>query len=93
MVIGVAGIRLFIRSARSLKDKRRVLQSLKERLRSRFNVAVSEVGFLDEHQIAEIAVASVSNDRAVVERTLQNVRIFLEGFKQALVSSFKSEYY
>ena len=62
MIVGTVEIRLSVREARSLKDKRRVLLSLKDRLRRSFNVSVAEVGNQDVIQSAILGVAQVSND-------------------------------
>jgi len=61
MIVGTVEIRLSVREARSLKDKRRVLLSLKERLRRSFNVSVAEIGNQDVIQSAILGVAQVSN--------------------------------
>ncbi|MCX7704221.1 MAG: DUF503 domain-containing protein [Planctomycetota bacterium] len=93
MVVGVVSARLFIRSSRSLKEKRQVVNSLKERLRAKFNVSVSEVKYQNEHQIAGLGVATVGSDRSVVEKTIQMVKMFLEGQPQATLSGLECEYY
>ena len=62
MIVGTVEIRLSVREARSLKDKRSVLLSLKDRLRRSFNVSVAEVGNQDVIQSAILGVAQVSND-------------------------------
>jgi len=62
MIVGTVEIRLSVREARSLKDKRSVLLSLKERLRRSFNVSVAEVGNQDVIQSAILGVAQVSNN-------------------------------
>jgi uncharacterized protein YlxP (DUF503 family) len=62
MHVGVLTIDLAIYDAFSLKDKRRVVKSLKDRIRARFNVSVAEVDHLDVHRRATIAVAMVSGD-------------------------------
>ena len=59
--------------AHSLKDKRQILRSLKDRLRSHFNVAVAEVDHQELWQRATIGVVSVSNEQAYVSRLLENV--------------------
>ncbi len=46
----------------SLKDKRRVINSIKERLKKNFNLALAEVGTMNEWQYAELAMVTVSND-------------------------------
>jgi len=62
MHIGVLKLTLFLGEAQSLKDKRRILNGLKDRIRNRFNASVAEVGGQDVHQRAEVAVAAVSGD-------------------------------
>jgi len=91
MVVGVATARLFIRASRSLKEKRRVLQSLKEQLRKRFNISVAEVGAQDSHQVAELGLATVSWSRGAVEKTLEAVRGFLERQPNAALSALQWE--
>jgi len=62
MIVGTVRIRLALREAHSLKDKRRILSSLKDRLRNNFNVSVSEVDDQDMIQSATLGIAQVSND-------------------------------
>jgi uncharacterized protein len=59
--------------ASSLKDKRRIIKSFKDRTRHRFNVAVAEVEGLESHRRAVVAVTAVSNDQAVCDSTLQKI--------------------
>ena len=58
--VGLLTLHLHIEHSQSLKDKRQVLRGLKDRLRGRFNVAVSEVSFQDTWQRSSIAVVTVS---------------------------------
>ena len=62
MIVGVLTVEVAIFEARSLKDKRRVIQGFKQRLRNRFNVSVSEVGHGDAHQRCQLGIAMVSGD-------------------------------
>jgi len=62
MITGTLRVRLLIREARTLKDKRQVIQSIKDRLRGGFNVSVAEVDALDNRQLAELGFAMVSNE-------------------------------
>lgn len=73
MTVGVLSIRLIIPGSHSLKDKRRALRSIKDRLRTGFNVSVAEVDCQDVWQTAVLAVAAVGADRGVVEGILDNV--------------------
>lgn len=80
MVIGVLEFRLSIFEALSLKDKRRVTKSLKDRLSHRHNISIAEVDDLDQRQLATFGIAMVSNDRRYVESALSKlvdeVRVF-----------------
>ena len=71
--VGVLTLELHIEGARSLKEKRHVVKSLKDRLRTRFNVAVSEIDYQDVWQRALVSAVTVSGDRARAEQVLQSV--------------------
>jgi len=71
--IGVLTLEIHIEEAHSLKEKRHVVKSLKDRLRERFNVSVAEIDFLDSWQHSVIAAVTVSNDRVHAEQVLQAV--------------------
>lgn len=71
--IGVITLEMRLDNSHSLKDKRHVLQSLKERLRNRYNVAVAEIAYQDLWQRGLLAAVTVASSRAVAERTLQSV--------------------
>jgi uncharacterized protein len=73
MVVGVLQLELRIPDAMSLKDKRRAIKSLKDRLSGRHNVSVAEVDHLDEHRSCLLAVAMVSNDRRFTESCLSKI--------------------
>lgn len=72
-VVGLLSLELRIQGARSLKDRRQVVRSLKQRLRSRFNVAVAEVDPQPSWTLATIAVAAVGESAAIVEEILSRV--------------------
>ncbi len=71
--IGVLTLELRLEDSHSLKEKRHVVKSLKDRLRSKFNVAVAEIDHQDLWQRAAIAVVTVSSDHSHAERVLQSV--------------------
>jgi uncharacterized protein YlxP (DUF503 family) len=77
-IIGVLTIELHFPEARSLKAKRMVVKSIKERLRRRFNVAVAETGYLELWQRAELSAVSVSGTRSVLESELEAISRELE---------------
>ena len=64
--------------AQSLKEKRSVLKSLKDRVRDQFNVAVAEVGDLDKWQLSTFALVNVGNDQREIDAALQHLLRFVE---------------
>jgi uncharacterized protein YlxP (DUF503 family) len=71
--IGVLTLELRIEHSHSLKDKRHVVKGLKDRLRSRFNVAVAEIDHQDTWQRAVVAAVTISADRERAGFVLQSV--------------------
>lgn len=78
MVIGSIVFDIYLPQAGSLKEKRMVVRSLKEKLKSKFNVSVSEVGNQDLWQSAYIAVVMVSPEKTQTEKMMQSVINFVE---------------
>lgn len=73
MHIGVLQLDLAIPSAESLKDKRRAILSLKDRIANSHNVSVAEVDRMDEQQRSIFAVVMVSNNKAYTEGGLSKI--------------------
>ena len=73
MPVGLLTLELHLPDAQSLKDKRQVLRSLKDKLRANFNVAVAELDFEDLWQRSVVGVVTVSNEEQHVEEALQKV--------------------
>ena len=72
-VIGVLTLEIYVEQSFSLKDKRHVVKSLKDRLRERFNVSIAEIDGLDSWSNSTVSVVTVSSDRVFAERVLQAV--------------------
>ncbi|MGH7205860.1 MAG: DUF503 domain-containing protein [Nitrospiraceae bacterium] len=70
MVVGLCTVELYIPDGHSLKAKRQVLLSLKDRLRDKFNVSIAEVGDQDLWQKAVLGIACVANEGAYVNQVL-----------------------
>jgi len=73
MVVGVLRLVFHVPHARSLKDKRRVVQKFRDRVRSRFDVSIAEVAEQDKLQRAVFGVSVVSADAAVCDAVLEQV--------------------
>jgi len=71
--IGVITLELRLDSSHSLKDKRHVVRSLKDRLRHRYNVAVAEIDYQELWQRGLLAAVTVASSRSLAEKTLRSV--------------------
>ncbi|MCE7975437.1 MAG: DUF503 domain-containing protein [Leptolyngbya sp. PLA1] len=91
MVIGVLQFELLIHDAQSLKDKRRVVASLKERLHRDLRVSVAEVGLQDRPSAARMAVALVARDGAVAGEVLDKVVLTLRRLHDAELGDMTRE--
>ena len=73
--IGVITLELHMPDSHSLKEKRHFVKGLKDRLRVRFNVAVSEISHQEDWQRGVVAAVTVSPDKSHAEKTLQSVEL------------------
>ncbi len=73
MIVGVLTVDLAIFDAQSLKDKRRVLSGLKQRMQNRFNVSVAEVDFADMPKRSRLGVAMISTESRALHSQLDKL--------------------
>lgn len=92
MIVGVIVWELHLAASRSLKDKRAVLKSLKDRLHQRFNVSVGETAHQDLWQRAEITAAVVSTDRRHAESVLREADRLVAGADGARIVDTSTSY-
>jgi len=78
MFIGVLGVEFRLHGNESLKDKRRVANSLKQKVRNKFNVSIAEVGSENDMSTLCLAVVSVSNDKRHLESRLTKCLSMIE---------------
>lgn len=83
MFVGIVRIELHIPAATSLKEKRSVVRSLKDRIRQRAQASVAEVDYHDLWQRAALGVAVVSGESRQIDELLQVVRNLVEGTFEA----------
>ena len=91
MTVGVLQLELSVPEAFSLKDKRRVIKSLKDRISHGHNVSIAEVGALDEHRRSIVAIAMVSNDSRYVEGALSKLVDFVRLNPDAVLQDYQIE--
>ncbi|HKW88336.1 MAG TPA: DUF503 domain-containing protein [Candidatus Acidoferrales bacterium] len=93
MPIGLVTLEIHIPDARSLKDKRQVLRSLKDKLRAHFNVAVAELDHQDTWQRSQVGVVSISSDASHLEQSLAEVLAASEDVLGRDLVSHEIEYF
>jgi uncharacterized protein YlxP (DUF503 family) len=91
MVIGVLFLELYISDSGSLKSKRKEIKSIKDRLRSNFNVSVSEVDHQELWQRSSLGVVVAGSDASYVRGTLHKIEDFVERNWSHLVLEMRSE--
>jgi len=89
MHVGVMQLELSIPDADSLKDKRRVILSLKDRIANGHNVSVSEIGALDEHRRSVMGLAMVSNDKRYVQGGLDKILDLVRSVSQVTLVDYQ----
>lgn len=92
MIVGLLTIEIFIPASASLKDKRMVLNRIRDRIHSKFNVSVAEVDFMDKWQRSLVAVAVVTSQRTFAEDVLNKIFQLLDGDLNFEISKYSIEY-
>ena len=91
MKIGVLQIEISVTDAMSLKDKRRVVKSIKDRIANGHNVSIAEIGALDEHRRSILGMAMVGNDGRYVEGALSKLVDFIRAVPQVSLLDYQIE--
>lgn len=78
MPVSVVTVEMHLPAARSLKDKRRIVKSLKDKIHARYRVSIAETRFHDLHQRAQLGVAAVASDGRHLGEIIDGVRAQLD---------------
>ncbi len=73
MTVGVLKITLLIPGSRSLKTKRQVIRSFKDRIKHKYNISVAETEYQDLWQKCELGITTVNSSRQIVESTMDKI--------------------
>lgn len=93
MYIGVLVIEIMIYSSSSLKEKRFILKSIKDRVGKKFNVSISELAFQDKWQRARLGIATISNQYSHAEKSLHKIFQYLDEADLYEITSYEYSYY
>lgn len=91
MNVGILQFELFIPGSHSLKEKRHVVKSLKERAKQKFNIAIAEVEDQDLLAKSTLAAVTVGNDAQFVEKTMQAVLQFVSNYRDSELGDHQLE--
>ena len=91
MIVGLLQLKVSVFDAMTLKDKRRVIKSLKDRIGNKYNVSIAEVGYNDSIRTALLAMAMVANDSGFVDSALSGIVDFVRRIPQLSLIDYKIE--
>ena len=91
MIVGILQVELRVDDAESLKDKRRIVSSLKDRLHREHQVSVAEVATQDDRHVATLGIALAASDAQQCQRTLDHVLDKIRAKRDCYVSDHKTE--
>jgi len=91
VIVAVAMFELHIEYSESLKEKRMVVRSIRDRLRRRFNVSCNEVAFHDLHQRARLALSFIADRNDNADSLLDRIQQFVEANANAVLIGWTSE--
>jgi len=92
MVVAILRVSISIPHANSLKDKRRVLKSIKDRIRNGFNVSVAEIGDQDIWRTAQLGIAVISEDSTYANGVLSRVQDSIRDRSDAIMTHCEIEW-
>jgi len=92
MIVGLLKIEIYIPVSASLKEKRMVLNSIRDRVRKKFNVSVAEIDYLDKWQRSLIAIAMVTAKKDFAEEVLTKIFQLLDSDLSFEINNYTIEY-
>ncbi|MGD2124731.1 MAG: DUF503 domain-containing protein [Desulfobacteraceae bacterium] len=91
MVVGTLRVEFRLHDNRSLKGKRKIVRSMVDKVKHKFNVAVAEIGSNDKWQKFELGISTVGNDRRHIDASLNKILAYLESLYLAEIVDSKTE--
>ena len=91
MVVGISVFELHVPAARGLKEKRKVVKSLIDRIHRRFRVSIAETDLHDKHQRAEIAIAAVALNEREGRRLMDSIRDLIDTEPAAMLTHWEPQ--
>jgi len=92
MYVVLISFEVLVEGSSSLKMKRSVINRIKDRIRSRFNASIAEIGYLDKWQRAAMGVTMVSNEKKKLQKDVDAIQAMLVSFTDMSVNQFSVEW-
>jgi uncharacterized protein YlxP (DUF503 family) len=92
IIVGLLSVELFLPYSSSLKEKRLVIKSIKDKVRHKFNVSIAEVDYQDKWQRAKFGVVQVGNDYGFIEKNMNAIFKLIESNGTAEITQHSLEY-
>ena len=92
MIVAIAAVEIHIPEARSLKEKRKVIKGLIERVRHRFRVSITETDYHDLHQRAEVGLAGVTRTPREAEILLGKIRALIDTESTCFITNWSADF-
>ncbi|MBC8418484.1 MAG: DUF503 domain-containing protein [Proteobacteria bacterium] len=91
MVVGTLKVEFRLFDNRSLKGKRKVVRSMVDKVKAKFNVSIAEIGSNDKWQKIELGISAVGNDRRHIDSSLNHILVFLDSLYLAQIVNTEME--
>jgi len=91
VTVGLLLLDCYIPESQSLKDKRRILSSLSERLRRQFNIAIAEVEFQDQWQRARLAVVLVNTNWRMLQSSMSKLTEYVDRDRRVEITNTETQ--
>jgi len=93
LIVGVLEVEIFFNGVSSLKEKRRILKSIIDKIKNRFNISIAETDKQEVWQLAKIGIAFVGNEKNYVSQMLASVERYMEDMGKAELVNVQMELY
>ncbi len=93
MLVGVCRIELYVPDSSSLKSKRMIINSIKNKVRNKFNVSISEIDPNEKWQRISLGISMVSNERKFIDMTMGEIIKFIDGDGRLVILNHLVEVY
>lgn len=80
LIVGLLTVDIYIPAAGSLKEKRAVIKSVKDKIGNKFNISIAEIDFQDKWQRARFGIAQVGNNYQFVENSLMTIFNIIDSY-------------